>query len=161
MDNPYTLTLFTPAEAERVTTLSTVNQRDWRRRGYLLSTTSGHARFDAFALAETWSLKLLADRGVGPQEAQSVARLLGASIVRQALLWVDAYEGDHFRTFEWLPEAQRPRTELPPEVKEMLVSAATKVGAAGDVAKFAGTWGPQSEFLARQIMAFKGYSTLR
>jgi len=93
----FTLTTFTPGEAEKITGLSTAMQRDWRRRGFIAG-GDGHARFNAFTLGELLTLKLLADAGVGPQQGQSYARWTTAGIVWHALQWVDAYEGDHQRT---------------------------------------------------------------
>jgi hypothetical protein len=95
-----TLTTFTPGEAEKITSVSTAQQRDWRRRGFVRS-NEGHARFDAYELAELWTLKLLSDRGIGPQLAKGVADWVAAGIVWHALKWVDAYEGDHQRALEW------------------------------------------------------------
>lgn len=96
----FTLTTFTPGEAERITGLSTMMQRDWRRRGFIES-TEGHARFDAFALAELMVLKMLADAGVGPQDGVEIAKFCAAGVMWHSLQWVDAYEGDYQRALEW------------------------------------------------------------
>lgn len=89
----YTMTTFTPAEAERVTGVSTALQRDWRRHGYLPA-GEGHARFNGFDLAEMWALKLLSDRGIGPQQGCDVADWLSGGIMMHALQHRHAYEGD-------------------------------------------------------------------
>lgn len=92
------LTTFTPGEAERITSVATVMQRDWRRRGFLPS-NEGHARFDAFAVAELWTLKLLIDRGVTLQEAKEVSDLCAIGIVYEALHNHEAFEG--FAPEDW------------------------------------------------------------
>ncbi|MEO3428922.1 hypothetical protein AAFN88_08715 [Pelagibius sp. CAU 1746] len=93
METTFTPTLFTPGEAEGITGVSTALQRDWRRRGFLPS-NDGHARFDVFALAEMWALRLLAERGIGPQQSRKAAAWLAAGIVHEALQHRQAYEGD-------------------------------------------------------------------
>ena len=64
MQPNFTLTTFTPAEAEKISTISTAMQRDGRRRGFLPA-FQGHARFDPFDVARMWAIKMLADRGIG------------------------------------------------------------------------------------------------
>jgi hypothetical protein len=156
----YTLTTFTPGEAERITGLSTTMQRDWRRRD-ILPTTHGHARFDVFELAEMWVLKLLTDRGIGPQAAMDVAPQCAAGIVLNALQWVDAYEGDHLRTFEWLPPDERPQgREVAPEVLHVLKRVATETPPdelpPDFLARSPSPWGPKAKWLAGQILHLKG-----
>ena len=88
--------LFTPADAERITGVSVTLQRDWRRRG-ILPGQDGHARFDAFALAEMLFLRVMADRGIGPLTKiaglplKDFADGIGARIVAHALRWQDAW----------------------------------------------------------------------
>jgi hypothetical protein len=76
--------LFSPAQAEKITGLSPVMQGDWRRRG-ILPKHEGHARFNALEIAELWLLKMLSDRGVGPQQGKHVARRGAEGVVRAAL----------------------------------------------------------------------------
>lgn len=90
----FTLTAFTPGEAARITGVDTTKQRDWRRRK-LLPDFPGHARFDAFDLAEMWALNLLSERGVPLKEAKEIAPWLATGTLHRALLVRDAYEGDH------------------------------------------------------------------
>lgn len=59
-------------------------QGDWRRRD-ILPKHEGHARFNALDIAETWLLKMLSDRGVGPQHSKQVARRGAEGVVRAAL----------------------------------------------------------------------------
>lgn len=82
-----------PAEAERITGVSTTLQRNWRRHGYLPG-QDGHARFDVFALAKLNVLGMLAAAGVGPQQGIKSAELVAAGVVRFALLNRAAFEGD-------------------------------------------------------------------
>lgn len=87
------LTVFTPAEAEKITRVLVATQRDWRRRGFLPA-TEGHMRFNAFELGELLALKLLADRGIGPKEGKEVSDYIAAGIVRFSLQSKMAYEGN-------------------------------------------------------------------
>ena len=100
-----TLATFPPAEAGRISSLSTTNQRDWRRRDFLPA-TPGHARFDPFAVAEMWTLKMLSDRGIGPQIGKDVANYCANAIVFQALQWIDAYESPFFGDKKELTEEE-------------------------------------------------------
>lgn len=105
----FELATFSPADAERVTGLTTGMQRDWRQRGYIPKTDK-RARFDAFALAEIWVMKLFAERGIGPALSQSVAPKCAESIVHNALQFSDAdaaFAGQHLQTFDWLDSNDR------------------------------------------------------
>ncbi len=93
METRISLTVFTPREAERITGVSTVMQRDWRRHGYL-PVNEGHMRFNVFGLAELLALRLLAERRIGPQQGKLVSDWLAAGITRFALQSRHAYEGD-------------------------------------------------------------------
>jgi hypothetical protein len=145
-------TTFTPAEAEKITTLNTVMQRDWRRRGFIPSAV-GHARFDAFSLAQMWVMKLLSDRGVGPQLSKEVAGWCALGILFHALKDCEAYEGDHKRTFEWLPEDQRPRPDdaVAADLKRMCDEAGVPLPESVDT-----TWGIKSEWLRQRILQLGG-----
>lgn len=152
----YVLTTFTPAEAEKITTLNTVMQRDWRRRGFIPS-GEGHARFDAFALAEIWVMKMLSDRGVGPQLSKEVAPICAVGMLWQALKSVDAYEGDHQKTFDWLPEDRRRRysaSEIE-ELHKILENTGHSLPETFDP-----EWSDKAEFLAKQIFRLKSLPRL-
>lgn len=95
-----TLTAFTPAQAERISGIALATQRDYRRRGYLPQ-NEGHARFNAFDLAEMLVLNELAAKGIGPKEGLEVSKACAVGIVYNALAHVEAYEGDHLRAYEW------------------------------------------------------------
>ncbi|KAA3514809.1 hypothetical protein G6L63_01150 [Agrobacterium vitis] len=155
MQPQYILTTFTPAEAEKITTLSTVAQRDWRRREFL-PTVDGHARFDAFALAEIWVMKMLSDRGVGPQASKEVANWCAIGILWHALKNVDAYEGDHHKTFDWYPEKHRPKND-PEEAanfRQLCEDAGWNIPENVD---FDFTWHSKSQWLTKQIFRLRGY----
>jgi hypothetical protein len=79
---------FTPSEVANITGLSTTMQRDWRRRGFLASSEK-HARFDVVEVAGIWALKILADRGIGPQISKEVASWLAYGIAYHALREID------------------------------------------------------------------------
>lgn len=102
MDTSISLAVFTPREAERITGVTAVMQRDWRRHGYL-PVNEGHMRFNVFGLAELLALRLLAERRIGPQQGKLVSDWLAAGIVRFALQSRLAYEGDAAEIQE-LPE---------------------------------------------------------
>ena len=83
---------FKPAEAETITGLTAVMQRDWRERG-ILPAKSGHARYDVFELAEMLALKVLSDRGVGPMTAKLMSGRSARGIAFHILSSVEAYDG--------------------------------------------------------------------
>lgn len=127
----FTLTVFTPYQAEKITGLSVANQRDWRRRGYLKQ-NHGHARFDAFDLAEIMVLSDMSRRGIGPKDASPLSALCASAIVYYALRWIDAYEGDHMRAYEW-------NAHVYPEGI---------------------SWGTKAEWLAKVILKERGYHVI-
>lgn len=152
MHPQYVFTMFTPAEVEKITSLNTVTQRDWRRRQFL-PVVEGHARFDAFAVAEIWVMKMLSDRGVGPQASKEVAGWCATGILWYALQNVDAYEGDHHKTFDWDPEDLRPKEN--PERVAMLKKLCEDAGhELPETVDF--TWGAKAEWLAKQIFRLRG-----
>lgn len=83
---------FTPAEVETITRLTPAAQRDWRHRGFLPS-VEGHARFDVLDITTLYSMKALADRGIGPQRSSEIRVFLGQSLAWHVLGQDDAYEG--------------------------------------------------------------------
>lgn len=169
MSAQYTFTQFTPGEAERITGVTTVNQRNWRRWEFLPK-AEGHARFDAFALAEMWVLKLLSDRGIGPQLGKEVASICAAGIMWEILRDHSAYEGDHERALEWYPDAMKPRFKTAAERRADMLSVTKslnpdlteadfdKIVSENGITFCDGTeWGEKGEWLARQIMRLKGF----
>lgn len=159
MDAQYTLSTFTPGEAEAITGLTTTMQRDWRRpeRGYLAK-GDGHARFDCFDLAKMLTMKVLADRGVGPQQSKEVAEWCAAGICFHALAWKDSYEGDHERTHDWQPEAMRPKREMDPETYAITAAAALKHGFTfPPIEDFDAGWSEKADWLRKQVLRLKGY----
>lgn len=148
----FTLTTFTPGEAEKITGLSTGMQRDWRKRG-LLPSNDGHARFDLFSLAEMLAFKLLSDRGVGPQTSREVMPWVTVGIAYQVLLWVDAYEGDHLKTNE---ARGLPPRSIDPEAMEhfapmLEASGISRAELENRRNGFDGQW------LSHQVILTKGY----
>ncbi len=101
-----TLTMFTPAEAERITGVSTDKQRDWRRHGYLPS-SDGHARFDIFALAKMTVMGMLAEHGIGPKRSNLDSVWSAQFIAYRALEFREAWEGDDTRSFPSIDEKWR------------------------------------------------------
>lgn len=155
----FELTTFMPGEAERITTLATGLQRDWRKRGFIPA-NDGHARFDLFGLAEMLALKTLADRGVGPAVGQGVASWLAVGIAWHVLNSVDAYEGDHFRTNEARGLPPRPPMTYPPGPKGVVFKAAMEhlvskgLLSEEDLERRRGFDG---DWLAKQVIRLKGY----
>lgn len=146
------LTLFTPGEAQRITDVATVMQRDWRRRGFLPS-GDGHARFDVFSLAELWALKLLADRGIGPQQGKEVVDWLAIGIVGYALQFRDAYEGEHDE-FEHLMGAGDSADDLHRVVEKIAEKA--RPGDKFDLSGAPASWLASANTFARQILREHG-----
>ena len=87
----FSLNLYTPAEAGRISGLSPGMQRDWRRRGFLPA-ADGHARFNAFEVSDMRCLKLLSDGGLGPgRGVRSWKQAVAFCIVSRALASPLAY----------------------------------------------------------------------
>lgn len=148
----YTLTTFTPGEAETITGLATGMQRDWRKRGFLPA-NAGHARFDIFSLAELLALKMLADRSVGPAASKDVMPWVTVGIAWHALLWIDAYEGDHERCNE---ARGLPPKRVDPATIERFGAMAEAVGLTREQME-AHRSGFDGDWLARQVIRLKGY----
>lgn len=147
MNSTITLTVFTPGEAERITGLTTVMQRDWRRRGFV-GASEGHARFNGFDLAEMWALKLLSDRGIGPQHGREVADWLAGGIMLYALQDRRAYEGDG-------DELNRvPEIDVPDDMRSAIEKAAEKArpGNKFDLSGARLGWLARSNELARRVL---------
>lgn len=131
MEPQLTLTLFTPAMAEKIAGLSVATQRDYRRRGFIKQ-NEGHARFDAFDLAEMMVLNDMSKRGIGPKDTSSVSKICALAIVYHALQWIDSYEGDHEKVHEWNAHV------FPDGV----------------------SWGMKAEWLARAVLRERGLSAV-
>jgi hypothetical protein len=97
-------TVFTPAEAERITGVSVTLQRDWRRRE-IMPKREGHARFDLRDLADMFALKCLFDAGIWLEQAkqdQDLLPFITAGVMMHALAAAGSIEGDlreHRRQF--------------------------------------------------------------
>ncbi len=162
MSAALTLTTFTPAEAERITGVPTVQQRDWRRRGFLPS-NAGHARFDAFNLAELLTLKRMAERDIGLQAVSKIAPWVTRSIVWHALGAVDAYEGDYARIYEWQPNVYA-RLQENIAAGKAAVAAFSAVPSGDNLHKImemrAPNWSTQADWLRDKLWSDRGYPRL-
>lgn len=143
------LNTWTPREAERITSVDRNTQRDWRRRG-LFPNFKGHARFNPFQLAQIWIMRMLSERGVPLKEAQEVAHWCAVGVIHAALQWIDAYEGDHLRTYEWQPDVLDCLTRADSDqereqANESLVKARIDPPDPN--------WGHKARWLSRQILA--------
>lgn len=153
MDDIITLAHFTPAEAERITGVSTALQRDWRRRN-LLPSMSGHARFDVFELARMAVLKHLADRGIGPSLAGDEADWCAAAVAHAALGWHEAWDGEADRTLTWLDHYNSP----PPVDRALLeiIDNAIENGADVERPTHGSHWAAQVDYLRRRVWSHVG-----
>lgn len=153
-----TLTHFTPAQAEKITGMAVDQQRNLRRHGYLPQ-SSGHSRYDGFALARMDAIQSLAARGIGPsltakpENGFDIATLCATGILWSLLGWSDAYEGDHLTFVQDGP----PPVSFSPEEKRMVVDAAIARGMSEEEANHLiseGTrdWASRSDTLRRQVM---------
>jgi hypothetical protein len=69
-------------------------QRDWRFRGFIPKTDSGHARFQLFEIAEVLVMKMFADRTIGPMSTHKVAsKCANRVVVETLLMFADAWAG--------------------------------------------------------------------
>lgn len=94
---PYSITLseFSAAEAEAITGLAVMEQRNWRRRGYLPPLPdSRHARFGVTDLAEMQIRAALAFRGIGPARSEAIGPSCALRITAHALGWSNAWTGN-------------------------------------------------------------------
>lgn len=147
----FKLTMFTPAEAAEVTGVSTMTQRDMRRRG-ILPAVEGHARFDPFALAELQVFRQLADRGVGQAMCAEVVPWAAIGIMWHALFSEKAYEGDHRRTFEWEPEGRGVKRPVDDKIRALFEKHGAKLPADINMDDWL-HWRGQAQWIARRIIS--------
>lgn len=70
----YRFAEFGPSEVARITGIPQVKQRDWRRRGIILSSgDGGHARFNTVHVAQLMVRQALADAGIELTESTEMA----------------------------------------------------------------------------------------
>ena len=148
MDEIITLAQFTPAEAERITGVNTTLQRDWRRREFL-PVNDGHARFDAFQLARMLTLKVLADRGIGPSLATEEADWCAASIVWAATDSREVWDGEPEKALTWHEQFRTP-PPVDPKLIEFLREA-NENGADVPIPEVGSHWGDQRDYLRRRL----------
>lgn len=74
-------TTFTPAEAETITGVNVVQQRNLRRHGYLPKTSKGMTRFKIKEAAGLLVMGKLAERGIPPSTSTEVANSAAALIM--------------------------------------------------------------------------------
>lgn len=63
---------FTAREAARITGVSPVQQRNYRRHGYLQGTDAGWNRFGPSEIAELFVMNQLSERGIAPAHFRSI-----------------------------------------------------------------------------------------
>lgn len=74
-------TTFTPAEAEAITGVNVVQQRNLRRHGYLPKTPKGMTRFKIDGAAGLLVTGKLAERGIPPSTSADIAKSAGVLIL--------------------------------------------------------------------------------
>lgn len=109
MDFDLELTLFTPRQAEQITGIPQMRQRDLRRHGYLPQ-HEGHARFTAIDLAEMMVLSSMMQRGITPSTASGLAKISVVGIVQLALSDVDVWKDMDNATWSF-PGEQDPESK--------------------------------------------------
>lgn len=67
-------TTFRPDEAEVITGVNVILQRNWRRAGYLPKTRKGMARFEIETTADMLAKGKLAERGIPPSTSTRIAK---------------------------------------------------------------------------------------
>lgn len=77
---------YSPGELAQISGLSTDMQRVWRKRGFLVSLTSGHARFDPSEVIEISIKYALSKLGVAPSDAPLLDPLPINAAIYHALL---------------------------------------------------------------------------
>lgn len=157
MSEPYTLTQFTPAEAEAITGVSNNVQRDWRRHGYLRQ-SDGHARFNIFDLGKMLTMAKLSQRGIGPKDSFKVAEWCAEGIAVQCFAAIEAYEGNFEYALTWFPEKvldkfreearQTGSYPMPENWLKALVDTGHDSSLIGD----GSLWSTQASWLSLQIM---------
>lgn len=86
------LSLYTPREAEKITSIKMVRQRDLRRHGYLPK-QEGVAAFTIIELAQMMVLSSMMQQGIGPAKSASIAKISAIGIVKLALSTSSAWDG--------------------------------------------------------------------
>ena len=90
----YGLTRFSAAGAEDLTGVGVLQQRNWRRHGFLPPVeASRNASFHLPELCELLAYQLLATRGIGPTAAQAIVPDAARGIMFHVLGWTNAYSG--------------------------------------------------------------------
>lgn len=149
MEPIFTLAQFTPSEAERITGVNTALQRDWRRRGFL-PINDGHARFDVFELARMMTLQVLADRGIGPSQTESVRDWCASAICFAAMRFVEAWDGEPTKALTWIElyaSPPPPNPELTAVIQQLINEGNTDY----ELPKVGSHWGAQSKYLCQQL----------
>lgn len=91
---------FTPLAAERITGVTRMQQRNWRRFGYLGSNGGAVAEFYAYDLVEIWVIGMLAERGIGPARGRKAAASIALRILAHAEQRPAAFPADILPTIE-------------------------------------------------------------
>lgn len=90
----YGLTRFSAAGAEELTGVGVLQQRNWRRHGFLPPVeASRNASFHLPELCGLLAYQLLATRGIGPTAAQAIIPDAARGIMFHVLAWNNAYSG--------------------------------------------------------------------
>lgn len=106
----YTYNKFTAGEAERITGVSAMLQRDWRRRKYLPAGRDGWKQYELADLAQLVVMGALQDRGIGPSRSCEIASSAALRIEFFALSWTDAIDDQTGGEFERIiKKTNRPR----------------------------------------------------
>lgn len=86
------LSLYTPRQAESITGIKMVRQRDLRRHGYLPK-QDGVAAFTIVELAKMMVLSSMMHQGIGPAKSIGIAEISAVGIVKWALSEPTAWAG--------------------------------------------------------------------
>lgn len=86
------LSLYTPRQAEHITGIKMVRQRDLRRHGYLPK-QEGVAAFTVVELAKMMVLSSMMQQGIGPAKSVDIAEISAVGIVKWALSSHAAWAG--------------------------------------------------------------------
>lgn len=84
---------YTPSEVAKITGVSTDNQRNLRRAGYLPKTI-GHARFNLQEIARLLVIGLMSEKGIGPKVSTAFAETAARGIFLKSLWNSEVYSQD-------------------------------------------------------------------
>lgn len=157
-----TLTQFTPGQAEKITGVSVVQQRNLRRHDYLES-RPGHARFNLLGVSRLAFIQAMGDRGIGPSQIAKlgdrwdIASIAALGIAWEILSSKEAFEGD----LDAFPLGIPPRAPLSNEEIAHTIAEADRLGIRLTKEDILSDWGHRADLLKKTIFTDLNFPPVR